>query len=619
MTSPNSMLIEAAPGNHFAAAVRQSVLKIEDLRCELRGAAGSFFPVDGVSLDIRSGEILALVGESGSGKSLTALAIMRLLPDNARIVGGRILLRDLDLTELSSAELRSVRGRRIGMIFQEPQTSLNPVLTIGDQIMEAMRDGPGPGQSSKVNRLVELLDIVGIAEPRRRIDHYPHQLSGGMKQRVMIAMAIACNPDLLIADEPTTALDVTIQAQILDLLDTIRRRTGMAVLLITHDLGVVAETADRVALIHAGRVLELRSSEEFFRAPQHAYARKLVGAARDLSLTRERSQGAGTQQIAQSLLEVRDLRVSYPDARSVFGRNREVRVVDGVDFTLAPARTLALVGESGCGKTTVGKSILGLVPTESGTIRFEGSTLEHRTPAELRRLRAKIQIIFQDPFGSLDPRMRTQQIVEEGIANFEPETSRHERRDRVTALLEMVGLRADSATRYPHEFSGGQRQRIAIARALAVRPRLIVCDEVTSALDLSLQESILNLLKAIQKEAQVSFLFITHNLATVKVMADEVAIMYLGRIVEAGPAAEVFNHPAHPYTQALLAAEPRIETTPDRDDYGRLEGELPSIIAPPSGCHFHPRCRYRMDKCKVSYPEPVQINDKHFARCFLAQ
>jgi peptide/nickel transport system ATP-binding protein len=594
-----------------------------------------------------------------------------------------VLLGEQDLLALPERELRRVRGRRIAMIFQEPQTSLNPVLTVGAQILEAL-----PQEASRAAaraRAIELLRRVGIADPERHVDDYPHRLSGGMKQRVMIAMALAAEPDILIADEPTTALDVTIQAQILDLLKNLQRQTGMAILLITHDLGVVAQMADRIAVMYAGQVVEQAPRAQFFADPQHPYSRRLFralpargkrGAALEViggavpSLTQTftgcrfadrcdsawelcRTQaprwveggaravrchlhdprvsapsptarpgavpsrvGGETHRAEEPLLEVNDLEVHFPILRGLFRHVvGQVRAVDGVSLGLAQGRTLALVGESGCGKTTVGKAILQLLRPTAGNVRFAGRELTTLPARALRRLRQEFQIIFQDPYSSLDPRMLVGEILEEGMRALGV-VDAADRQKKVEELLEHVGLPASARLRYPHEFSGGQRQRICIARALAVEPRLIVCDEPTSALDVSVQAQILNLLKRLQDELGLSYLFITHNLGVVEYLAHDVAVMYLGRIVEAGPIGAVLESPRHPYTQALLSAVPVIEEA-GRREVIRLRGDIPSPANPPKGCHFHPRCPQAMPVCRERYPDATTVRGAHTVRCHL--
>jgi len=665
------------------------LLRVEDLRTWIAGTDCDVRAVDGVSLDIQRGETFALLGESGSGKSITALSIMRLLPDAGAIVSGRVMLDGLELTGLPERRMRDVRGRRVAMIFQEPGASLNPVMTVGDQVREVLDRHLGVRGEAADRRVLELFEAVGIPDPSRRIGEFPFQLSGGLKQRVMIACALACEPELLVADEPTTALDVTIQAQVLDLLRDIQRRTGMSMLLITHDLGVVSETAHRVAVMYAGEIVETASREAFFERPAHPYTNKLFASipgsrsrAERLAVIRgtvppltrdfvgcrfadrcdrawdrcrttvpavhrlddgqtvrchlyapecvdmrgrpaaipipEPSPTAGAMSPSQQpLLETQDLKIHFPIRRGLFKRVvGHVKAVDGVSLTIPAGRTVALVGESGCGKTTVGKGIVQLLDAVGGTVRFEGADLANLDAATLRQRRRDFQIIFQDPFASLNPRMRVFEIVQEGMTALGVGGSAAERAARIDSLLEQVGLSAEMKYRYPHEFSGGQRQRIAIARALAVDPKLIVCDEPTSALDVSVQAQILNLLKDLQDRLGLAYLFITHNISVVEYLAHEVAVMYLGRIVEYGTVDEVLHAPKHPYTQALLSAVPAIEGRTGRGVI-RLQGDMPSPAAPPPGCHFEPRCPKAMPGCKAAYPGETSLSTTQRVRCFL--
>ncbi len=649
-----------------------SILSVRDLSIHIRAAR----PVDGISFDIAAGECFALLGESGCGKSMTALGIMRLLPAAAQVTGGTVSFEGGDLLALPESGMRDIRGGGIGMIFQEPATSLNPVLTVGRQIGEALELHTGLRGSAARARAAELLDLVGIPDPQRRLDEYPFQLSGGLRQRVMIACALAGAPRLLIADEPTTALDVTIQAQVLDLLDELRRKQGMALLLITHDLGVVARMADRVGVMYAGQLVEEAPRAQFFAQPAHPYSVRLFAALPDAERRGGRlatipgsvpaaderhpgcrfadrcsevmatcrsapppwrdvdqcqrvrcflpgaapavaaNVGAGDTAIAVGsapLLEVKDLQVHFPIRRGILQRAvGAVRAVDGMSLRLMPGRTLALVGESGCGKTTAGKAMLQLIRPTAGSVQLDGVELTTRSANELRPLRAKMQMVFQDPFASLNPRLRIGDIIAEGMQALRVGAGDTA---KVGPLLEQVGLRADMATRYPHEFSGGQRQRIAIARALAVNPNLLVCDEPTSALDVSVQAQILNLLSDLQRDLKLTYLFITHNIAVVDYLAHEVAVMYLGRVVERGTADEVLRQPRHPYTQALLSAVPRI------DGLGtvlKLAGDMPSPANSPSGCHFHPRCPLADEACREIYPDETAFGATHAVRCFKA-
>jgi peptide/nickel transport system ATP-binding protein len=612
--------------------VNAPLLSIEQLQTVLDTDGGLVRAVDALSLTIERGETFALVGESGCGKSMTALSILRLLPDNGRVAEGRIDLAGTDVTQLPEARMRDVRGRRIGMIFQEPATSLNPVLPVGAQVVEVIeRHTPLKGADARA-RALDWLKRVGLPDSERRFGSYPFQLSGGQKQRVMIAIALAAEPDVLIADEPTTALDVTVQKQILDLLRDLQQAHGMAMLLITHDLGIVSQVGHRIALMYAGQIVEVAETAEFFARPLHPYARMLLDALPDTA-TRgqplaaiggtvprldqrfdrcrfsDRCPAAQADCVADAptlylpaddhavrcvlyrnglrrvdlptrpaaapgpdrarvapgeapLLEVRDYRVHFPIRRGLLKRTiGHVRAVDGISFSLQAGRTLALVGESGCGKTTTGKALLQLlrdVAEVGGEARLDGQPLADLQGDALLSARRTMQIIFQDPFASLNPRMRVSEILAEGLQSLRPEVSADERDDRIRALLGKVGLREDAIDRYPHEFSGGQRQRLAIARALAVEPRLIVCDEPTSALDVSVQAQILNLLRQLQDELGVAYLFITHNFGAVQYMAHEIAVMKDGRIVESGPAERLLAEPSEPYTKALLAAVPRI-------------------------------------------------------------
>jgi len=606
------------------------MIKIEDLTTELNSDSGLVRAVDALTLTIERGETFALVGESGCGKSMTALSILRLLPDSGRVARGSVDIDGTDLMQLPEARMRDFRGRRISIIFQEPSTSLNPVMSVGRQITEVIERHTALRGEAALAKAVDWLRRVGIPEPKRRVHDYPFQMSGGQKQRVMIAIALAAEPDVVIADEPTTALDVTIQAQILDLLKELQSTQKMAMLLITHDLAIVAQMAHRVALMYAGQVLEVASTSEFFARPLHPYAVNLFDALPDESkrgrrlasiagsvpaLNQEftgcrfaarcadvmdRCHGAvptldefypghtvrcflyadrnalrsATHNSAQEpllsvdspsgapVLEVRDYKVWFPIRKGLFKRTvGHVKAVDGVSFSIAAGRTLALVGESGSGKTTVGKALLQLLRGKaqiSGSVLLQGRPLDQLGGEALRTARRTVQIVFQDPFASLNPRMRVNEILEEGIASLHPEVSAPDRRGRIAALLDKVGMSRSTLGRYPHEFSGGQRQRLAIARALAVQPQLIVADEPTSALDVSVQAQILNLLRQLQQELGVAYLFITHNFGVVEYLAHDIAVMKNGQLVESGPAQRVLHHPEHAYTQSLLKAVPRL-------------------------------------------------------------
>jgi len=557
------------------------LLTVNGLDVDVAGESGMTHAVKRLQLAISQRETFALVGESGCGKSMTALALLRLLPDAGRIVGGQIDLDGEDLNRLPESAMRGVRGGRIGIIFQEPSTSLNPVMRVGDQIIETLTaHTPLRGAAARA-RAIDWLRRVGIPEPERRIDDYPFQFSGGQKQRVMIAIALAAEPVLLIADEPTTALDVTVQAQVLDLLANIQQEMGMAVLLITHDLAVVKNVAHHVALMRSGEIVESASAEEFFRAPRHPYAKQLFEAIptfdkRGVPLTEQgravaaqQRQQAGPDRTAGVVLDVQDLKVHYPVRKGPLRRIVSwVKAVDGVTFTLRAGETLALLGESGCGKTTTGKALLRLIDGAriSGRAMLQGQDLLTADRRQLQRLRQDIQIVFQDPYASLDPRMRIGEILDEGLASLKRGMSRQDREKHAAQLIERVGLPANTLTRYPHEFSGGQRQRIAIARALAVEPKVLICDEPTSALDVSVQAQILDLLRELQADLGIAYLFITHNFGVVEYLADRIAVMDKGRIVELGQAEPVLLAPRQEVTRRLLAAVPRLHFGPPEAD-----------------------------------------------------
>ncbi len=530
------------------------VLAVRALKTCFGSGAAALAAVNSIHFEIRANETFALIGESGSGKSIAALSVLRLLPPGARIEAGSVVLGRQDLLRLPELEMRKVRGRRIGIVFQDPMTSLNPVMRIGDQIAEAIAGGSRLSRSELKAEVIDLMNQVEIPASARRYGEYPHQLSGGQCQRAVIAMALANKPDLLIADEPTTALDVTIQAQILKLLKKIQVERGMSLWLITHDFGVVREMADTVAVMQNGAILESSTQHAFFSGARHPYTKKLFAALPSIDHVRESRPAEDG-----NLLDVRDFKVYYPVRTGLFKRVADhVRAVDGVSFQLGVGRTLALVGESGCGKTTLGKAILRLVPATGGEVWFRGENLADLPAVRLRQKRVEMQLVFQDPFSSMNPRMPVGEVIGEGILALHPQVNEKQRRNSVTELLGKVGLPADAGYRFPHEFSGGQRQRICIARALAVRPKLIICDEPTSSLDVSIQAQIIALLKNLQETENLSYLFISHNLAVVAEMADEVAVMYQGKIVELGPAARVLHSPEHEYTRKLLDSVPRL-------------------------------------------------------------
>ena len=602
-------------------------LNVQNLVVDLQTEVGMARAVDALNITLQKGQTFALVGESGCGKSMTALSLLRLLPDNAVIQNGKVNLSDLDVFQLSENQMRTIRGRRISIIFQEPSTSLNPVMTVGDQILEVIHQHTELRAEDARSRAIDWLKKVGLPEPERRMGSYPFEMSGGQLQRVMIAIALAAEPDLLIADEPTTALDVTIQAQILDLLKSLQQERGMAMLLITHDLAVVSGMADQVALMYAGQIVEVTSAADFFVRPSHPYAKLLLQALPGEDLRgRQLAAIHGTvppltqafkgcrfaprcpyqtdactekavvmtalseshnvrcvrvndvtlqslslppllERLPESahdhsvLLSVKDLSVTYSMGGGVLGGKKTFQAVKNVSFEIQKGQTLALVGESGCGKTTIGKALLQLLTPQtkvSGQALLQGQDLFQLQGQALQASRKQMQIIFQNPFASLNPRMRVQEILEEGMKSLHPEWSAQQRQADLKVLMDQVGLRTDALDRYPHEFSGGQRQRIAIARALAVKPSLIVCDEPTSALDVSVQAQILNLLRELQDHLGVSYLFVTHNIGVVAYLADKVAVMHAGEMVEMGDASQILNNPQDPYTKSLLSAVPKL-------------------------------------------------------------
>jgi peptide/nickel transport system ATP-binding protein len=648
--------------------------------------------VVGISYKVRPGEVVALVGESGCGKSVSSLAIMRLLARPAgRVVAGRILFQGVNLLDLTEDEMREIRGRDIAMIFQEPMTSLNPVLTIGFQIMEPLLIHLGMKEDAARARAAELLRMVGIPDAQRRLDQYPHQFSGGMRQRVMIAIALSCNPKLIIADEPTTALDVTIQAQILKLMKDLTRDLGIALVVITHNLGIVARYADRVNVMYAARMAEQGTASEVFAKPLHPYTTGLlrsvprldrprgkkletieglppnlldpppgcrfaprcparvdacVAAIPELEAVetgrysaciraRELSQlgpaGLGLQRAApeppvaksldkeRPLLRVHELRTYFEVGAGfqAFRNQRfEVRAVDGLSFEVYRGETLGLVGESGCGKTTVGRTLLRLEQPTSGEMVFDGANVTRVTGQRLKDYRRKIQVIFQDPYSSLNPRMTIGDIIAEPMLVYRLVPGRKAARERVAELLTQVGLFEYMAERYPHELSGGQRQRVGIARALAMQPEFIVCDEPVSALDVSIQAQIINLLEDLQQKFGLTFLFIAHDLAVVRHISDRVVVMYLGKVMEVADRDTLYADPQHPYTKALLDAvpipDPSLES---KREYRVLGGEVPSPLDPPRGCVFHTRCPLASEECKMQIPELREIRPKHYAAC----
>ena len=667
------------------------LLQIEDLHTEIRLRSATVQALSGVSLTVEAGECLGIVGESGSGKTMTALSIMQLLPPGGHITGGQILLDGQVISTLDDNAMRHVRGNEIGMIFQDPLTSLNPTMTIGDQIAETVRLHRGAGKQDALARAVEVLSLVGMPRPAERVRAYPHQLSGGMRQRVMIAMVLACEPRLVIADEPTTALDVTIQKQILELLDDLRKRLGMAVILVTHDLGVIAGRADRAAVMYAGRVMEETSTLRLFGNPRHPYTEALfqalpgksgddsgrlynipgqppdltrppagckfaarcryaqdacttdepplegdadhpyrcffpVGQATDpaepaamVTATEAAERAAkDTSADGQPLLQIEHLVKNFPvTAGAVLQRKvGEVSAVADVSFSIRPGQTFGLVGESGCGKTTVGRLIVGLERASGGSILLDGEDLARLRRRERKRRGSNVQLMFQDSYASMDPRMRVGPILREPLA-IQRVGSRRQQRAKIDAMLDEVGLPRASVERYPHEFSGGQRQRLGLARALILSPELLVADEPVSALDVSIQAQILNLMQDLQRDLGLSYLFISHDLSVVRYMADTIGVMYLGKLVEVGPADDVYYRPVHPYTKGLIDAIPVPDPQAERATRQKgVAGELPSNIHPPSGCRFRTRCPFAQDLCAEQEPPLRPFTARgHLAAC----
>jgi oligopeptide/dipeptide ABC transporter ATP-binding protein len=674
------------------------VLQVENLRTEFRMRASAVVAVDGVSFDVDEGECVGIVGESGCGKSTTGLSIMRLLPGNGHLIGGSINLLGRDLADLDEKQMRKVRGDEVALIPQDPMTSLNPTMTIGRQIAEGVRLHRDVTRDQARQRTLEVLRLVELPQPAERIDQYPHELSGGLRQRVMIAMALACEPKLLIADEPTTALDVTIQAQILNLIDELRQRLSMAVVLITHDMGVIAGRTDRVLVMYAGKIAEEAETGQLFKRIRHPYSEALLasvprldrgpderllsipGLPPDLSQTitncrfaprcqyatdqcrnedppltdmapvdqlihrfacfhpvdhgtdqrpipvevtvKERAaQSERVQALAtgDNIIEVRDVVKEFPVMSGTVFRHQtaSVKAVSNLTFDIRRGETFGLVGESGCGKTTLGHLIVALDRATSGSIRFDGVEMSSLSGRDLRNRRRDLQLMFQDPYASLDPRMRVGSIIREPL-KVHGAGSAGDQAEKVRSLLSEVGLSKDSVDRYPHEFSGGQRQRIGLARSLALDPKLIVADEPVSALDVSIQAQILNLMKDLQIRHGLTYMMISHDLAVVRYMADTIGVMYLGKLVEVGPASEVYERPAHHYTVGLLDAVPEAEVEVARSKVqtrATVAGELPSPIDPPSGCRFRTRCPAAQEVCAQIEPPLTDFGNGHVAAC----
>ena len=639
--------------------------------------------VDDISFSINEGETLCIVGESGCGKSATAMSIMQLLAkSSAYHPQGEIIYKGQDILKLSEIEKRKYRGNEISMIFQEPMSSLNPVLTIEFQLMETLINQK-IDKTQKRQIVLDMLKQVKIPDPQRILKRYPHELSGGMKQRIMIAMAMIPQPSLLVADEPTTALDVTIQAQVLDLMKELQQKNGTAILLITHDLSVVQQVANRVAVMYAGKFVETGTNEEIFRNPQHPYTQKLLQSLPSTSqqgkklqviegtvplatafptgcrfaqrcefkkeiCSKEQPQlqvaNDGIHHVAchfnleladtqivkpiehkintidknQKVLQIQDIKTWFPIRHGLLQTIKgHVKAVDGINLNLYRGETLALVGESGCGKSTLGKTIINLINANGGKVLFNGVNIGSLNGRQVKEIRKKVQIIFQDPYSSLNPRMTVGSTIIEAMKVHHIGKNKQDRLEKTQTLFEKVGLSKSMLNRYPHEFSGGQRQRISIARALSVEPQFIVCDEATSALDVSVQAQILNLLKDLQAEFNLTYLFITHDLSVVKYIANRVAVMYLGRIVEVANTEDLFKTPNHPYTRALFSAIPGISNSSNINrNEESISGEIPSPANPPNGCYFHPRCNKKIAQCEISYPQ-IKKNESNQIACHL--
>ena len=667
----DTMTSTAARDPDTGSGSRDPIIRIDDLKVWFANRDGISRAVDGVSFDLQRGETLGLVGESGCGKSVTAMTILQLIPSPPSVIaGGSIRYNGADLLRFDEARMRAIRGNEISMIFQDPMTSLNPVLTVGEQIAEAAVLHQRLDRRAARELAVEMLRKVNIPEPQRRADEYPHQFSGGMRQRAMIAAALVCNPKVLIADEPTTALDVTIQAQIIELMLELKREFGTSIIMITHDLGRGRRdlrpggrdvrgaqgrgSRRRRALLHAAAPLHAGSaagdaaarngarhapcgpsaSGRDCRHGAHAHRRtqglqlRPALPARDRGVPRGGARARGPRRRARGrllqlrgrvmpespLLEVRDLKKYFPLSRKPFGERQEVRAVDGISFLLGHGETIGIVGESGCGKSTAAKTIMRLIEPTAGQVLLDGTDVTALSRAQFRPYRKRVQIVFQDPYASLNPRMSAGAIVGEPLRNFGVGAA--ERAARVEKLFDRVGLHRDSMRKYAHEFSGGQRQRLGIARALALEPKLIVCDEPVSALDVSIQAQIINLLIDLQKELGISYIFVAHDLAVVQHISDRVAVMYLGRLVETGDGDRLFAQPLHPYTRALLSAVPKTSASgPGKRIV--LKGDVPSPVSPPSGCHFHPRCADAMDRCRHEAPELRDVGGGYRVACWL--
>ncbi|MFF4771539.1 dipeptide ABC transporter ATP-binding protein [Microtetraspora fusca] len=671
---------DGAPGD---SGESRPLLQLRHLSTDIALRRGTVHALDDVNLEVRPGETLGIVGESGSGKTMTALSVMGLLPSGGSVVGGQILFEGRDLRSLPPDEVRRIRGVRMGMVFQDPLTSLNPTMRIGTQVAEPLRVHEGVSKAEARARAIEILRRVGMPRADKIVDDYPHQLSGGMRQRVVIAMALICSPRLLIADEPTTALDVTTQRQILELIDDLREEFGMAVILVTHDLGVIAGRADRVAVMYAGRVVETAPTARLFRAPRHRYTEALMeslpesvtgetgagkrlysipGLPPDLSRplngcrfaprcrfatpecrTTEVTLSTGEHRYAclhpvtatttatavrtvpappsaeapeaatEAILSVRDLVKDYgATTGGLLRASGQVSAVAGVSFEVHPGETFGLVGESGCGKSTVGRLVVGLEKPTAGQIVLDGTDIATLNRRERRRTHRQVQLMFQDSYAAMNPRMRVDAILAEPL-EIQQVGDTSARRARITELLDQVGLSRRVLERYPHEFSGGQLQRLGLARALALQPRLIVGDEPVSALDVSIQAQVLNLMRDLQRELGLAYVFISHDLSVVDYMSDRIGVMYLGKLVEVGPAHDVVRAARHPYTQALIDAVPSVDPEPaaPRENI-TIRGELPSALNPPTGCRFRTRCPIAEQICET---EPPLAGDRHQVAC----
>ncbi|CAN7437739.1 dipeptide ABC transporter ATP-binding protein [Paenibacillus sp. LjRoot56] len=674
----------------------KQLLEIDNLSVQFTTNKGSFTAIQDVSLKIGVGETICLVGESGSGKSVTSKSVMRLIDyENGHISGGQIVLDGDDLTTLSQKDLRALRGKKMAMVFQEPMAAFDPVFTIGSQITEVIIQHKQGNREQAWERAVYLLKRVGIPEPEIRMNQYPGELSGGMLQRAMIAMALTCSPQLLIADEPTTALDVTIQAQILHLLQELKEEFNMSILLITHDLGIAAEMADKIIVMYAGQIVEQASVEQLFAKPHHPYTRGLLRSITTMDSNRlsrlfsiegtiphlsdlpsgcrfhprcpfatercvkdspplrlvnerltacwyseELVERADWQQYAgvvdtqvdtkrdlessnvvgehvltnETLFEVKGLSKFYPIGKGTFSRSKSyIRAVEDVSFSIKKGETFGLVGESGSGKSTLGRVLLQLEKATEGEVLFEGEDLSKLSSKGLQEARRDMQVIFQDPYGSVNPRWKVGDIIGEPF-DIHESLSKTEKRAKVEDLLELVGLNRSVYDRFPHEFSGGQRQRIGIARAIALNPKFILADEAVSALDVSVQAQIVNLMQDLQKKLGLTYLFIAHGLNIVRHLSDRIGVMYLGKLVEIAPSEELFLHPSHPYTKGLLSSIPSADPTQKRA-WIEIEGEIPSPANPPSGCRFHTRCPAATARCKEEQPALLQIREGHWTAC----